>query len=378
MLVFISLFFTLSCSKKEIELPVINPTNLLKDELKLTDFADEVTYLQLDNSIMLPDIKDIKKTESGYLIITLDQLFCFGNNGKFKNKIGDNGNGPQEYSRIYDFTFDPDTKLIYLLDYKKVHVLTFEGEYKYSFKTPEELSFIRIQYFNHQLIFPKGFSFDGLSNEWYATDLNGKVLFKKNNSISTTNISVDYNINPVFNCNNNIYYWNQLNDTIFSIGEKVEPTYIFSGGKFRINNNDLSTEDNFREKDSWMLISVLGTDKFLIFDYILMKERKEIYVFYDKENQRMHEWAVLEKNKLKGENAFDSGPRFIPKSYFEIKGEEYLLSWINAFELKAHVVSDAFKNSTPKYPEKKKQLEQLANSLDENDNPVLMLVKLKN
>ena len=30
-----------------------------------------------------------------------------------------------------------------------------------------------------------------------------------------------------------------------------------------------------------------------------------------------------------------------------------------------------------KYPEKKKQLEQLANSLDENDNPVLMLVKLK-
>ena len=31
----------------------------------------------------------------------------------------------------------------------------------------------------------------------------------------------------------------------------------------------------------------------------------------------------------------------------------------------------------PKYPEKKKQLEKLANSLNENDNPVLMLVKLK-
>ena len=30
-----------------------------------------------------------------------------------------------------------------------------------------------------------------------------------------------------------------------------------------------------------------------------------------------------------------------------------------------------------KYPEKKKQLEELANSLNENDNPVLMLVKLK-
>ena len=45
--------------------------------------------------------------------------------------------------------------------------------------------------------------------------------------------------------------------------------------------------------------------------------------------------------------------------------------------LKSYVASDAFKSSSPKYPEKKKKLEQLANSLDENDNPVLMLVKLK-
>ncbi|MGV8091740.1 MAG: hypothetical protein AB2L24_07745 [Mangrovibacterium sp.] len=49
---------------------------------------------------------------------------------------------------------------------------------------------------------------------------------------------------------------------------------------------------------------------------------------------------------------------------------------INPFQLKAHVASDEFKNSTPQYPEKKKELEKLANSLSENDNPVLMLMKL--
>jgi hypothetical protein len=48
------------------------------------------------------------------------------------------------------------------------------------------------------------------------------------------------------------------------------------------------------------------------------------------------------------------------------------------FKLKVLISSEAFKNSSPKYPEKKKELEQLANSLDENDNPILMLVKLKN
>jgi len=45
--------------------------------------------------------------------------------------------------------------------------------------------------------------------------------------------------------------------------------------------------------------------------------------------------------------------------------------------IKIHVASQEFKNSTPQYPEKKKALEKLVNSIDENDNPVLMLVKLK-
>ncbi len=54
-----------------------------------------------------------------------------------------------------------------------------------------------------------------------------------------------------------------------------------------------------------------------------------------------------------------------------------LISWIDAIKVKAHVASEAFKNSTPKYPEKKKELEKLANSLKETDNLVLMLVRLK-
>ena len=51
--------------------------------------------------------------------------------------------------------------------------------------------------------------------------------------------------------------------------------------------------------------------------------------------------------------------------------------WIDAYIIKEHVASEASKNSNPKFPEKKKELEKLAASLDENDNPVLMLVKLK-
>ena len=50
---------------------------------------------------------------------------------------------------------------------------------------------------------------------------------------------------------------------------------------------------------------------------------------------------------------------------------------IKVDELKNHIASDDFKNGVAKYPEKKKQLEELANSLTVFDNPVLMFVTFK-
>jgi hypothetical protein len=64
----------------------------------------------------------------------------------------------------------------------------------------------------------------------------------------------------------------------------------------------------------------------------------------------------------------------VPKT---TKDDNTIIAWIDPLKLKAHVASEAFKNTTPKFPQKKKDLEKLANSLKETDNPVLVLVKLK-
>jgi len=70
----------------------------------------------------------------------------------------------------------------------------------------------------------------------------------------------------------------------------------------------------------------------------------------------------------------DGGPGFFPKT---IKDDNTIIGWVDAQKLKSHVASEEFKNSKPKYPGKKKELEKLANSLKETDNPVLVLVSLK-
>ena len=98
--------------------------------------------------------------------------------------------------------------------------------------------------------------------------------------------------------------------------------------------------------------------------------RYGFYASFDKSSQYL--MSINEHGII---NDIDGGPSIRMKTSLN---SNTVISWIDAFELIAFVNSDEFKNSIPKYPEKKKELERLANSLNENDNPVLMLVTLKN
>lgn len=118
---------------------------------------------------------------------------------------------------------------------------------------------------------------------------------------------------------------------------------------------------------------VFETINFLFVEYRISKDKQIYHLIKEKKNGK--EWTFDPEVGLI--NDIDGGPSFKPELYFTRNKTEYLVIWINAFELKAHVESEAFKVFTPKYPEKKKELEQLAAKIDENDNPVLMLVKLK-
>ena len=46
-----------------------------------------------------------------------------------------------------------------------------------------------------------------------------------------------------------------------------------------------------------------------------------------------------------------------------VKDNNILVAWVDAIDFKNHVASEAFRKSNPLYPEKKKELETLANSL---------------
>jgi hypothetical protein len=201
---------------------------------------------------------------------------------------------------------------------------------------------------------------------WAEIDLRGNLVSAKSNSVPNINTNTIIYTNPIYKYENGLGYWNQYNDTIFRI-ENTESSarFFFAKGGFRLpldNTTDLSD----------------------YFEVINIQETKR-YIWLVEIDKPMNNVLIIDKVKntnsktaLHGlTNDFDGGGNFIPASYYITNESEYLVGWDYPFQIKKHVASDKFKNFTPKYPEKKKELEQLANSLDENDNPVLMLVKLK-
>ena len=359
-------------------LPIITPASLA-GYISLSDIAVEVSYLKLENSLLLSDIYDVKKALPGYYISTRDGLFHFDNQGKYQFQIGKKGKGPEEYQYVEDFVIDEKSQQIYILNREVVKVYDYSGSFIRSFETPDKESFYEMEIQGKKLIFPKGFGLMPLEKDWRITDLDGNTVAMKSYHITTGEISVEFRSNLCFEAENKIFYWNQLNDTIFQVGTPPEAAYFFANDNFRVTENDLASEENLRKKLMWQLISVLGTNRYLFFDYVLMKEMKKNHTVYDK--KEMQHYMLIQENfneESYSANSFDNGPVFIPKSKIFNNNEELMIDWINAFTIKNHVASEAFKNSTPKHPEKKKELEQLANRLNENDNPVLMLVKLKN
>lgn len=76
-------------------------------------------------------------------------------------------------------------------------------------------------------------------------------------------------------------------------------------------------------------------------------------------------------------NDIDGGLMFQPEYYFIEDDRELICNLNNSNDIKSHVSSNDFKNSIPLFPEKKKEFEKLADKLNETDNPVLMVIRLK-
>ena len=384
------------------------------DTLSLTNIAQEIVYIPLetDERVLVSTITSIDVSENFILIQTNNDVLLFDITGKFINKISGKGNGPLEYNLAgHSVIFNESVLIPNVVGNKEIKVFNFQNEqltsipllydylsasYKNWYVLPESELLVQVPNisgkekfriiklnFKGKIIntFPNTTFFDGPS---------------KNLSGGTISQSGQFYL-----YNNHIRFKEQLNDTLWEIrNNSLVPVYDFSRGKFGMPNylRGANKKEHAKIWSKMILVEqIFETNKYIFFPtnflthypfdfyrHIIsvngldMKVKYSLLGVYDKKlkktffikpsnvNVQLEPTGIL--------NDFDGGVNFFPKFF---SNNKELINWIEAYKLKEFVNAPEFNSLHAKYPEKKKELEKLANSLDENDNPVLMLVKLK-
>ncbi len=373
----------LSCKSPDSGLYEFDPRSFEENKFTLSEIGDEVAYIPLSNNIPLGPIYNIKFINNTIYFSSIDVgIMAFDRERNTLRKIGIVGRGPGEYLYDNNFTVDEKTETVYILDRGDViKVYSRTGQFIRSFPLQEYGSIEAIESYNSKLFVSYAIQFENSRYKWIVFDTLGNEIKKKERDIPMFTANQGQR-EATYKFENRIFYWNNYADTVFSVFPDLteEPSFIICPGEFRLPRTKLSMEQFFQNIKKYMTFKIiLETTRFLVLDYfynkpsllLIDKQNKDyflIYLVYDGTTDNLLNGIV---------NDLDEGPWFVPESYFTERGREYMLGLINPFQIKTCVTSNEFKNSTPKYPEKKQELEKLANSLKETDNPVLMTVRLK-
>ncbi len=367
-----------SCNSPDNTILEIDPGTFVENKITLTAIADDIIYIPLESKYSIGLIYSFIITNSSiYLSEKNNGILVFNRDGEMAIKIGNRGRGPGEYSYGMDFAVDDKKGTIYVPDFNKIKVYSKNGDFLRSIILPErenDFNIDRLDFYNSYLF---GSQFVSKGNEkyiWIITDTLGNIIKKKENSIPSF-FSNWGKRGGAYKFGDKISYWNLYNDTVFSVLPDLsyKASFLFTPGEHRWPRSDFSDMTLFFKY--MHPLSLFESNRFLVFRYGLNK--RTAIALIDK-NSKKSFLTYLENGDSGGIlNDLDGGIMFQPDRYYNENGLEYMIGIINPYELKVYVASNAFKNSNPKYPEKKIALEKLANGLEETDNPILMMVKLK-
>ena len=389
--------------------------------LNICDLNGELRYVPLkDNSILLKVAAESEFSEDKILVSDRANCLLYDYQGNRLAVIGRKGKGPGEYNVIMKMKFGIQNQ-IYIQSSGDFLVFDLNGNYLRMFKpevNPEVITPVGAgtMYswapFNDSLFIGQ-VSNDSGQEKYKAVFFNraGKTVKSVDNLIFLNKrqryTSDDNCMASIYKLNGKTSFKEILNDTVFRVNDQFifEPVYCLNLGKYKQPKEvrELPFAEMNQERKKYIFISkVFESPDYLFLDCNFQDHNpakraapvnyKDAFGnttewwfypagmlgIYDKSSDKLvFAEPVKSDDRLTNSglrNDYDGGVNFFPK---KMVNDSTLAMWVDAWEFKAHVKSRAFKNSTPRYPEKKKELEKLANGLNDSDNPVLILCTFK-
>lgn len=344
-----------------------------KKELALSDIATNVTYIPLETKTecLVSRIRgSIKATEHSFYIPCNQGVFQFTREGRFVRPIGKKGQGPGEYSGVYDLQVNEATNRLYILTNQKLLAYTLEGEYlsqiRFQHDTPWQFHVLNDTLLCTYYYNSSGQVKDCLSIYNTAGDSIHSFpqydRFTLSGNMSYMFAGTDDRYLSSFD--HMVYLKEYYNDTLFVVtpGELI-PRYILTMGKYTLPVEKRferipDKQKYFDETKSYMRPNVIETTNYVFIPAGSWGNGDTGYlVLYDKATQ-----SCFSTDK-EIPNDIDTGCDFTPYTHLT---DNTLLAIKDASEICEQM---------EKNPSLKEHI--ILKQVKEDDNPVLMVVTLK-
>lgn len=289
--ILLEVFLFFSCNHRQsTELLKIKPIDELLTEIPVSEFADSVSLIQLDNRFLLASYGNPCFTDSFFLVTVADGVLKYSYTGELLMKIGEIGQGPMEYNRNNLMTIDIRNKRIrvYSIPEKVMIEYSYDGDFlnRVHFDLPDDTfgypTTMRVLANKCYFFYT---SMSGLSDPyyWVITDTCGQSLeIKQKHGQPVLKRGYACGTYCTSSSDNSLLYYNLFNDTIFRFTEQGGmPAFLWEQGKHRIS---VSTEDI--SNDMMVFTMFAETKRFLFFKWIDAGFKSfSSFGFYDKKMQ---------------------------------------------------------------------------------------------
>ncbi len=366
-----------SCASIDRELYEFDPRKVRDKEVFLSDIAEDIKYIPLDDSIPIGRLGEIS---IGNDDIILDEattgILRYDLRGNLLNRIGSKGRGPNEYLYSMFFTRDNETGYIYNFSDRNntVKVFSKEGNLVREFELDVGTAQINsIKFLNSNIFVQMSMQFDVNDFEWVVCDTLGRVLKTQKRHLPKFSANINAAGRPIV-FDGGITYYNVWTDTIYSVDKdfREKPVLVVAPGGHRYPRGYVPI-DQILQNIFFGVTRFIETQRYFLFQYHYHGYKMTIV---DKETwtESTFQYELDEYGMF---NDLDCGLWSLPNFYYSENGDEYLIGIQYPYQIIARAASEEFRDSHPKIPEKKIEFEELAASLEETDNPVIVMVRLK-
>ena len=381
-------FFLLGCNErnKETEYGRIDLESGFsqKSFYLLSEVAEEVEYvfLETNDSGLLAEIHRIEYNPPNFFIMDRfkKSILIFNETGKYVNKISALGQGPHEYTEIYNFDVFDNT--VYILDYdlKKIFIYDVSGKFINSFTVDERPSFLKINSdsdillasANRQVRLNDGFVFSQYDKNF--------SLKRKFHQMEHNGREVESVVHSFYWQKDTLVYWEwNIFDTVYNIlpEGKIEMRFKIDPGKIPSSLIQSREKANLIEYNQFDISRLVETD-----DYVFLfcvYHRTSYPLIYSKKENRI---IGIERFLM---NDIDGGIPFWPILKLS---DNKVCTTMSPDEIKNYLsrqIVDYYKGFNyesyrPKLDynvEKHKKLLEQLEKTDDMSNPVLMIVTMK-